>query len=116
MPFRPSRRAIVAGIGGLVACPTVGRAAYPDKTVTIVHGFPGGNGDFLARIVADGMTRMLGATVVVEAKAGAGGTIASASVARAAPDGYTLMIMVGGMRWQPRSTTSSPSSLLKILR
>lgn len=96
MPFRPSRRAIVAGIGGLVACPTVGRAAYPDKTVTIVHGFPGGNGDFLARIVADGMTRMLGATVVVEAKAGAGGTIASANVARAAPDGYTLMIMVGG--------------------
>ncbi len=96
MIIRPTRRAVVAGIGGLLACPAGARAAYPDKTITIVHGFPGGNGDFLARIIADGMTRLMGATVVVEAKAGAGGTIASAHVARAAPDGYTLMIMVGG--------------------
>lgn len=85
-----------AGVGGLVAAPHVARAAYPDKTITIVHGFPGGNGDFLARIVADGLTRLMGATVVVEAKAGAGGTIAAAHVARAAPDGHTLLIMVGG--------------------
>ena len=96
MPFRPTRRTVVGGIGGLVACPAIVRAAYPDKTITIVHGFPGGNGDFLARILADGLTRMVGATVVVEAKAGAGGNIAAASVARAAPDGYTLLIMVGG--------------------
>ena len=96
MPTALSRRAVVAGLGGLIACPAVARAAYPDKTITIVHGFPGGNGDFLARIVADGLTRLMGATVVVEAKPGAGGTIASAHVARATPDGYTLMIMVGG--------------------
>ena len=92
----PSRRAVVASLGGLLACPAVLRAAYPDKTITIVHGFPGGNGDFLARIVADGLTRLMGATVVVEAKAGAGGTIAAAQAARAAPDGYTLTIMTGG--------------------
>src|SRR5262245_40920769 len=91
-----SRRAVVAGIGGLVACPTVARAAYPDRTITIVHGFPGGNGDLLARICADGLTRLLKATVVVEAKAGAGGTIAAGHVARQPPDGYTLHIMVGG--------------------
>lgn len=96
MDRRISRRAVVAGMGGLVACPAVLRAAYPDRTITIVHGFPGGNGDFLARIVAEGLTRLIGATVVVEAKAGAGGTIAAAQVARAAPDGYTLLIMVGG--------------------
>ena len=96
MAVRPTRRAFTAGIGGLIACPAVVRAAYPDKTITIVHGFPGGNSDFLARILADGMTRLMGATVVVEAKAGAGGTIASASVARSAPDGHTLMIIVGG--------------------
>ncbi len=91
-----TRRAVMAGVGGLVACPAIGRAAYPDRNITIVHGFPGGNGDFLARIVADGLTRLMGATVVVEGKPGAGGTIASASVARSSPDGYTLMIMVGG--------------------
>lgn len=92
----PTRRAVVAGMAGALACPSIARAAYPDRTITIVHGFPGGNGDFLARIVADGLTRKLGATVVVEAKAGAGGNIAAASVARSAPDGYTLLIMVGG--------------------
>jgi tripartite-type tricarboxylate transporter receptor subunit TctC len=96
MIIRPTRRSVVAGIGGVLACPHVAQAAYPDKTITIVHGFPGGNGDFLARIVADGLTRHLKATVVVEAKSGAGGTIASAHVARQAADGYTLMIMVGG--------------------
>ena len=92
----PTRRTVVAGMAGLVACPHVARAAYPDKNITIVHGFPGGNGDLLARFCADGLTRHMGATVVVEAKAGAGGTIASAHVARQAPDGYTLMILVGG--------------------
>lgn len=96
MALRLSRRTVVAGIGGLIACPSVAHAAYPDRTITIVHGFPGGNGDFLARIIADGLTRKLGATVVVEAKAGAGGNIAAAAAARSAPDGYTLMIMVGG--------------------
>lgn len=96
MSLRPTRRAVTAGIGGLTAFPAIVRAAYPDKTITIVHGFPGGNGDFLARILADGMTRLMGATVVVEAKAGAGGNIAAASVARSAPDGYTLLIIVGG--------------------
>ena len=92
----PTRRATLAGMAGLVACPHVARAAYPDKNITIVHGFPGGNGDLLARFCADGITRHMGATVVVEAKAGAGGTIAAGHVARAAPDGYTLLIMVGG--------------------
>ncbi len=100
MPIRLSRRAAVAGLGGFVACfvasPAIVHAAYPEKTITIVHGFPGGNSDLLARILADGMTRHMGATVVVEAKAGAGGTIASTHVSRTAGDGYTLMIMVGG--------------------
>lgn len=96
MLIAPTRRAVAAGLCGLLACPAIGQAAYPERTITIVHGFPGGNGDFLARIVADGLTRLMGATVVVEAKAGAGGTIASAQVARSAPDGYTLMILTGG--------------------
>ena len=96
MTHTPTRRAVVSGMAGLVACPAIGRAAYPDRNITIVHGFPGGNSDLLARICADGLTRHLGATVVVEAKAGAGGTIASAHVSRQPADGYTLMILVGG--------------------
>lgn len=96
MAFEATRRATLAGLGSLLAAPSIARASYPSKTITIVHGFPGGNGDFLARIVADGLTRLMNATVVVEAKAGAGGTIAAAHCARSAPDGHTLMIMVGG--------------------
>ena len=91
-----TRRAVVVGFGGLVACPAIGRAAWPDKTISIVHGFPGSNADVVARLLADGLARRLGATFVVEPKPGAGGTIAAAYVARAVPDGHTLMILVAG--------------------
>lgn len=92
----PTRRAVLAGLGGAVACPAVARAAWPDKPITIVHGFPGGNADFLARLLADGLSRVLGATFAVEIKPGAGGNIAATSVARATPDGHTLLLLIGG--------------------
>ena len=91
-----SRRAVVAGIGGLIACPAVVRAAWPDKPISIVHGFPGGNADLLARLLADGLSRHFGATFVVETKPGAGGNIAATHVARSAPDGHTLLLLIGG--------------------
>ena len=96
---RPNRRGVLAGMtasSAALACPSIGRAAWPDKTITIVHGFPGGNADLLARLLADGLSRVLGATFVVETKPGAGGNIAATSVARAAPDGYTLLLLIGG--------------------
>jgi tripartite-type tricarboxylate transporter receptor subunit TctC len=70
---------------------------YPDKPITLVQGFAaGGNADTIARIVAQGLGRELGQQVVVEAKTGAGGNVASAAVARARPDGYTLILLTGG--------------------
>ena len=96
MAARLSRRSVTAGLAGFVACPSIGRAAWPDKTISIVHGFPGSNADVVARLLAEGLARRLDATFVVEPKPGAGGTIAAASVARAAPDGHTLMILVAG--------------------
>jgi tripartite-type tricarboxylate transporter receptor subunit TctC len=66
--------------------------AYPVKPIRLVVGYPpGGSGDFTTRLIADELSKELGATVLVENKPGAGGSIASEFVAKAAPDGYTLL-------------------------
>jgi len=66
--------------------------AYPTKTITIVvPTAPGGANDAMARIIGQGLSSRLGQPVIVENKAGANGAIASEFVARANPDGYTLM-------------------------
>ena len=65
---------------------------YPDRTIKMVVPFPpGGPSDVVARIVADGMGRALGQTVIIENVGGAGGTLGTARVAEATPDGYTLL-------------------------
>jgi len=77
----------------LAASATAWAQAYPDRPLRLVVGFPpGGSGDFLARIVADELTRELGQPVVVDNKPGAGSNIAAEHVARAAPDGYTILL------------------------
>ena len=65
---------------------------FPSKTITIiVPTAPGGANDAMARIIAQSMSPHLGQAVIVENKAGANGAIASEFVARATPDGYTIM-------------------------
>ena len=65
---------------------------FPSKTITLTVGFaPGGNTDVIARIVAERMEPILGQRIVIDNKAGAGSTLAAGYVARAAPDGYTLL-------------------------
>src|SRR2546422_222280 len=67
--------------------------AYLDRPLRLVVGFPpGGSGDFLARIIADELTREIGQPVVVDNKPGAGSNIAAEHVARAASDGYTILL------------------------
>src|SRR5258707_13195678 len=69
---------------------------YPSRPITLTHGFgAGGNADAIARIIADGLSRRLGKPVIVEARPGAGGNIASDRVAKAAPDGYTFIMLTG---------------------
>lgn len=66
--------------------------SYPARPIRLTVGFPpGGNANFAARAVADKMAQSLGATIVVENRPGAGGSVAVQIVARAAPDGYTLL-------------------------
>jgi len=67
--------------------------SFPSRQITILVGFPpGGPTDTVARVLSEHMKNTLGQPVIVETASGASGTIASARVARAAPDGYTLML------------------------
>ena len=81
-----------------LAMPGVALAqAYPDRPIKVMQGFaPGGNADNIARTVGMEMSKGLGQNIVVEAQAGAGGTIAATTVAKARPDGYTLLLATGG--------------------
>jgi tripartite-type tricarboxylate transporter receptor subunit TctC len=85
----------------LLAAPALAES-YPSKPVTMVVPFSaGGPTDTVTRLVAQGMSRSLGQQVVVENVGGAGGTIGAGRVARAAPDGYTLLLHHIGMATAP---------------
>jgi len=92
----PRRRLLqlTAGAAALAALPRIARAqAYPSRPVTIIDAFaPGGNTDFIARIVGQHMSRTLGQQFIVENIGGAGGTIGSVRAMRAKPDGYTIQV------------------------
>ena len=91
-----TRRLVLAAVLGVAASPALADT-YPSRTIRIIHGFAaGGAADTLSRIVADSLQRILGQTVIVEARPGAGGNIAADAIARATPDGYTIGLVTGG--------------------
>jgi tripartite-type tricarboxylate transporter receptor subunit TctC len=92
------RKSTLKGLLGLAvlalcAAPSeLSAQSYPSRQITVVVPFPaGGPSDVVARIVADHMSKTLGQQLVIENVGGAGGTLGSARVAAAAPDGYTLL-------------------------
>ena len=86
-----------AACSSLAAWAPARAQAWPDKPIKVLQGFAaGGNADTIARLVGNEMAKGLGHQVIVEAVVGAGGTLASGQVARAAPDGYTLLLATGG--------------------
>jgi tripartite-type tricarboxylate transporter receptor subunit TctC len=93
MAVRFGRRGLVAGA---VAAPLSARAqaAFPQRQIRILVPFtPGGSPDVLARLLAEEFGRRFGQQAVAENRAGAGGNIAAEAVARAAPDGHTLLLL-----------------------
>jgi tripartite-type tricarboxylate transporter receptor subunit TctC len=90
-----ARRRLLAGAAALLAAPAVLRAdGWPDKPIQLVVPVgPGGINDITSRLIARKLTDRIGQTVVVVNKPGAGGIIGSEAVAKASPDGYTILMV-----------------------
>ena len=94
MPTRIIVRRVFAATAVMLVCAggQAGAQTYPANKITLIVAFaPGGIADTLARLIAQGLIDRLHQSVVVENRGGAGGNIAAAAVARAEPDGYTLL-------------------------
>lgn len=105
------------GVSALLLAVSAGAALsqqYPTKPIRHIVGFPpGGSTDLVARLVASKLTEALGQQVVVDNRAGAGGTIAATIVATAAPDGYTLYHAGITMAINPALRKNLPYDVLK---
>ena len=95
--MRRMKKRTFLGLGlasaSLAALPSWGQAKYPERPIRLVVPFaPGGDGDLMARMWAKYAAPLVNGSIVVENKAGAGGAIGATDVARASPDGYTLLL------------------------
>jgi tripartite-type tricarboxylate transporter receptor subunit TctC len=114
------RTSIAACCIAMIAAPALaqsGAAGFPDKPIKLVIPFPaGGTSDVLGRLVGDKLGQALGQTVVVENRAGANGNIGADYVARAQPDGYTLVLLdLGNLSISPSVYPNMPFDPLKDL-
>ena len=113
-----SRRTFAAGLGLSALAPAIGAHAqvgkWPERSIKLVVPFPpGGGADFSARILTAKLAEGLGQPVIVENKPGAGTAIANDAVAKAAPDGYTLLQANRDMAINPSVQLSLPYDTLK---
>jgi tripartite-type tricarboxylate transporter receptor subunit TctC len=102
-----ARRSGLAALGlaaaaALLGWPGAQAADYPNRAVRVIVPFvPGGTSDIVGRLLSPGMTEDLGQQIVIDNRAGAGGTIGADLVANAAPDGYTLLLFHVGITYGP---------------
>ncbi|CAN7228037.1 MULTISPECIES: Bug family tripartite tricarboxylate transporter substrate binding protein [Acidovorax] len=96
MHTTPSRRHLLTtglGLAGLAALPAMAQDKFPSRPITLVVPFPpGGSVDIMARQYSEPLSRVLGVPIVVENRAGAGGSVGAQYVARSKADGYTLVV------------------------
>jgi len=115
-----TRRSLILASAATLAAPLAAPRAqgrFPDRPVRIVVGFPpGGNVDFTARLLQPQLSQALGQPVVVDNRAGAGGIVGTEHVARARPDGYTLLLgSTGPLSLFPVAMAQLPYDTLRDL-
>ncbi len=104
---------LTAALAGGLALEAAGQA-YPAKPVRLVSGFPaGGANDYHARVLAQKLAEMFGQSVIVENRGGAGGTIAADGIAKAAPDGYNLLMGFGSLAVAPSVYAKLPFDVIR---
>lgn len=102
---------------GTAACPVMAQALYPSKPITLVVTYPpGGGADAMARLIAPKMGDALGQPIVIDNKPGAGGQIGATAVAKAAPDGYTLMLDASSFSVNPSLYPKLPYDSMKAFK
>ncbi len=108
--------ATAAGLALLAALPATAQSEWPNKPVRMVVPFsPGGSTDVVARLLAQQLGTLWGQTIVVENRAGAGGNLGVDLVAKAAPDGYTLLLASGSITINPHIYKKLPFDTKKDL-
>jgi tripartite-type tricarboxylate transporter receptor subunit TctC len=91
--FKASLTALCLVTATLIAGPVFAQSGYPDRPIKIIAPVqPGGGVDLVARTIADRLGQALGQSIIVDNQSGGGGVVGSMATARAAPDGYTLMV------------------------
>ena len=97
-----------------LSAPLAGSAGYPEKPVRLLVPFsPGGGTDLLCRAIQDRLERALGAGIIIDNRTGAGGTIGVTQAARAAPDGYTLLVTSASFTFAPGLYNELPYDAIK---
>ena len=108
------RRIVRLMLVALLCAASVARAAYPDHPIKVIHGFAAGGGaDILLRTIIPAISENLGQQIVVEYRPGAGGNLAMDAVAKAPPDGYTLLMGTPGLATNRSLYASLPFDPLK---
>lgn len=103
-----------AALIGVSASSATAQDNYPNRPVKILIGFPaGGLLDTVARIVGEKLTGLLGQQFIIEARGGAGGSLATGALAKSEPDGYTIMMVNDNHALNPATMTSLPYDSVK---
>ena len=117
--IRSSSLILTALLASLACClPADANAQpYPNRPIKLLVGYAAGGGtDIIGRMAAQYLSQRLGQTVLVDNKPGAGGNIATESVAKAAPDGYTLLLAVNNLTFNPYLYKKMEVDVLRELR